>query len=48
MYHKCLDNLRPGEPVKAIVEKAHRYLRDKTPELEPHITKVQQYWKLCM
>eukprot|EP00752_Nemacystus_decipiens_P016325 g14600.t1 len=40
LYHKCLDNLRPGEPVKAIVEKAHEYLRDKTPDLEQHITKT--------
>lgn len=40
LYHKCLDNLRPGEPVKAIVDKAHQYLREKTPDLEQHITKV--------
>ncbi|CAM9636027.1 unnamed protein product [Scytosiphon promiscuus] len=40
LYHKCLDNLRPGEPVKGVVEKAHRYLRDKSPELEKCITKT--------
>ncbi|CAM9230410.1 unnamed protein product [Ectocarpus sp. 4 AP-2014] len=40
LYHKCLDNLRPGEPVKGVVEKAHRYLQDKSPHLEKSITKT--------
>ncbi|CAN0455292.1 unnamed protein product, partial [Pylaiella littoralis] len=42
LYHKCLDNLRPGEPVKGIVDKARRYLKDKTPDLEQHLTKVKE------
>ncbi|CAM9487349.1 unnamed protein product, partial [Laminaria digitata] len=40
LYHKCLENLRPGEPVKDVVAKAHRYLRDKSPDLERYITKT--------
>lgn len=40
LYHKCLDNLRPGVSVKDVVEKAHRYLWDKSPDLDQYLTKV--------
>lgn len=40
LYHKCLENLRPGVPVRDVVDKAHRYLREKAPDLEDRLTKV--------
>lgn len=40
LYHKCLDNLRPGVPAKDVVDLAHRYLREKSSGLEQYLTKV--------
>lgn len=40
LYHKCLENLRPGVPVRDVVDKAHRYLREKAPDLEDRLTKT--------
>lgn len=40
LYHKCIDNLRPGVPIRDVVQMAHRYLSEKSPGLEQYITKV--------
>ena len=40
LYLKCLDNLRPGVSAKDVVEMAQRYLREKSPGLEQHMSKV--------
>ncbi|CAM9902691.1 unnamed protein product [Ascophyllum nodosum] len=39
LYLKCLDNLRPGVSAKDVVEMAQRYLREKSPGLEQHMSK---------
>lgn len=39
LYEACLDAVKPGEPLKSVMEKAKAFLESKAPDFLPYLPK---------